>query len=166
MAAGDLLAAQPSSSMQEVADVAGVHRATVHRHFPSRDDLISAVYGRQFEEAIAIVSDPLLQEGPARDALRRMTRATVAAGDRWRSYRYARAFDPIIEDRQTMLTEPVVALLGRGQHEGVVRHDLPPDQLIRVWGGLVYMFLPQVARGAMTVDSVTDLVMTVLGPAA
>ena len=49
-AARELLAASPSASMNEVAKRAGVGAGTLYRHFPTREDLILAVYRRDIQQ--------------------------------------------------------------------------------------------------------------------
>ena len=75
-AALEALASDPDSSMSEIARRAGVVRATVYVHFPTRTDLLDAV----MEHAVAQVADATRRAEPGRgepaDALQRVLRAT------------------------------------------------------------------------------------------
>ena len=44
-AASGILARDRSASMSAIATATGIGRATLHRHFPTRNDLISAIAG-------------------------------------------------------------------------------------------------------------------------
>lgn len=66
-AAQRVLAREPSASMEQVAAAAGLGRATVHRHFPSRQALLEALvedlnarYRSAFEQARVMSGPPLV----------------------------------------------------------------------------------------------------------
>ena len=160
--AARLLATRPAASMQEVAAAAGVHRATVHRHFPAREDLLHAVHGKVFDGATRIVNDERLTKMDPHAALREVTRASLDHGDRYRTYMYPRALDETATAQNASLAEPVAALIRRGQAQSRVRADLPAERLAGAWSGLVSVYLPEIAGGRATVDEVTDLVVTLL----
>jgi AcrR family transcriptional regulator len=50
-AALELLAEQPNASMATIAERSGVGRTTVYRHFPHREDLVRALFGRGVDDA-------------------------------------------------------------------------------------------------------------------
>lgn len=68
-AAGAALAADPEASLNAIAKRAGVGAGTLYRHFPTREDLVLALYGHEIEHLAGTV-DALLAEGSATDALR------------------------------------------------------------------------------------------------
>jgi len=51
--------------MADIAAAAGVHRATLYRHFPEREDLIAALKRRAMEEAADAIDAARPEEGPA-----------------------------------------------------------------------------------------------------
>jgi len=66
-AAQSVLTGDPSASLEQIAEAAGVGRATVHRHFPSRQSLLDALveeltarYRSAFEEARVTSRPPLV----------------------------------------------------------------------------------------------------------
>src|SRR3954449_1564040 len=75
-AALEALAGDPDVSMAEIARRAGVVRATIYMHFPTRESLLDAV----MEDATGQVADAIGEAEPARgeprEALERVLRAT------------------------------------------------------------------------------------------
>jgi AcrR family transcriptional regulator len=83
-AAERLLSRQPSATMEQIAEEAGVARTTVHRRFASRDALIAAMEEsalRQVEEAID-AGRP--QTAPAAVALHTVTANVIKVKTGWR----------------------------------------------------------------------------------
>jgi AcrR family transcriptional regulator len=66
-AAQALLSQTPTASMNEIAKRAGVGAGTLYRHFPTREDLILAVYQHDLHSLVASVGQ-LLATRPAVDA--------------------------------------------------------------------------------------------------
>jgi AcrR family transcriptional regulator len=165
-AATTVLAERPRASMQEVADAAGVHRATVHRHFATRDDLLMAVREQALDEFAAILNDPELLALEPAVALEQVTRRSLALGDRNRVYRVTASFDDASDARAEQMARPMNAILTRARAAGVTRQDLPAEALGLAWGGLVLVVLPRIADG-LSLDDAVGFVLTMLAtPAA
>jgi AcrR family transcriptional regulator len=158
-AARRTFAADPRASMQQVAEAAGLHRATVHRHFASRDDLLNTLQARAMEESLEALRETNPDEGPAADALRRATRALVGVADRWQLARYAAVHQegPAAEEMRRLMTE----LIARGQREGSIRDDLDAGVLTTVWSGVVANAGGFLGEG-MSVDEASDVIATVV----
>src|SRR4051794_27333594 len=71
-AAVDALASDPEASMAQIARQAGVVRATIYVHFPTRESLIEAVTDRAISEATAAIEAAEPERGNPADALRRV----------------------------------------------------------------------------------------------
>jgi AcrR family transcriptional regulator len=158
-AARRTFSADPDASMQQVAVAAGLHRATVHRHFASRDELVDALRRRAFEESLAALRDARTEDGPAIDGLRRATLALVAVADRWQLARYAGIFvgGPAVDE----LTAIADALIRRGQEERTIRSDIAAEQLTMLWGGTIATAVTLRDRG-MDVPEIADVLARVL----
>src|SRR6187551_743138 len=75
-AALEALASDPDSSMSEIARRAGVVRATVYVHFPTRTDLLDAVMDYAVGMVVEAMKSAEPQRGEPVEALVRVLRAT------------------------------------------------------------------------------------------
>ena len=126
-AAVDTLASDPETSMAEIARRAGVVRATIYVHFPTRESLLEAVTRR----AIAEVTQAMAAAEPDRDdpavALQRVLATAWGELGRFHALVGINAHQPPAELHR--LHRPVFAflqpLIERGQHTGTFRSDVP-----------------------------------------
>ncbi|MGW5051621.1 TetR/AcrR family transcriptional regulator [Actinokineospora sp. NPDC004072] len=71
-AAVDVLTADPAASLGDIATAAGVGRTTVHRYFPERADLLTALSKSAWDQVAEATERARPHEGPAADALDRL----------------------------------------------------------------------------------------------
>ena len=126
--AARLLAENPGAGMADVAAGAGVGRATLYRHFPTREALVEAIREQAVEDAEHALAACRLDEGTATEALGRLCAAWLDVAER-----YAVA-EPKPAPRSHVLSEPLIALLERGQAAGEFTRELPPQWMARVFG--------------------------------
>jgi AcrR family transcriptional regulator len=127
-AAVDALAEDQEASMSAIAERAGVVRATIYVHFPTRETLIAAVTDRALAEVAAVIAEADPEHGDPAEALRRIVAAT------WRMLGRYHALVAITTSTSTpeelhRRHEPVLGrllpLVERGQAAGVFRADVP-----------------------------------------
>src|SRR6476646_8264352 len=75
-AAVDAVAADPDASMAEIARRAGVVRATIYVHFPTREALLEAVTHRAIAEVAEVIEAAEPHRGDPADALGRVVAAS------------------------------------------------------------------------------------------
>jgi AcrR family transcriptional regulator len=122
------LASDPDSSMSAIARRAGVVRATIYVHFPTRTALLDAV----MEHAIAQVVDAMKSAEPRRgepvEALQRVLQATwrqLANFHALLALNTARLSAEELHRRHVPMLDQLEPLIERGQKERVFRRDLP-----------------------------------------
>lgn len=83
-AAAQVLAVAPRSSLAEVATHAGLGRATLYRHFESREALLAAIRAEALSRAASALADADLHSCDTREAVRRAAAVLVPLGVRFR----------------------------------------------------------------------------------
>jgi AcrR family transcriptional regulator len=137
-AAREAFAEDGDTSMNQVAQRAGVGPGTLYRNFPSREALILAIYQDEVDQLIGSVTE-LLAALPPTDALRRWTTDLVDAMRK--KHALGAALSP---DAHKSITErtygPVIAaitqLLDAGKRDGSIRADADPGDFLQLTGAL------------------------------
>jgi AcrR family transcriptional regulator len=157
-----LLAAEPDASMERVATAAGVGRATVYRHFASRDHLVRAILDRALQDARDAVmgSDP--GQGTAPEALGRAVEAVLKVADRYRLVRSIAPHDAELRQRAEEVGAPLIAIVQRGQREGAFRKDLTARWGAAALGALLQAVTVQLIDGEVRDRDAARLVLTTL----
>lgn len=162
-AASRVLAEDPSASVQDVAAACGLHRATVHRHFASRDELIHAVRVQAFRETQVEV-DRLADDTDLAPlvALEKIALALFEVGDRYRIYRFTTTLGPAIDAERDNVRAPIERVVRRAQRAGDLRKDISAALSVAAFGGLVQGMLPLIAAGDVSAKKAARVVMSVL----
>jgi AcrR family transcriptional regulator len=137
-----VLGDNPAASVEQVATASGVHRSTVYRRFPSRDELVQALLERALEEVSALVA-AATRAPPDEDNVRRLCAQLTRVAERYAFLiAHYRAAD--------LGPDPVglTKLIRRHQRAGVLRDDLPASWLASAFTALgVALFEdPELAR--------------------
>ncbi|GAA2799428.1 TetR/AcrR family transcriptional regulator [Kribbella solani] len=151
-AAAECLARDPGASTSEIAKAAGVGRVTLYGHFPSRAELVDAV----FVQAIATGEEALGQvdlTGDPRAALSRLIESSWQLVDHFRALLLA-AQESLPPGRVRELhADPmtrVERLLERGRTQGVFRSDLPSSWLVSVMHNVMHGAAAEIQAGRIT----------------
>ena len=141
-----LLAVNPTASMAEIAEASGLVRATLYRHFPTRDDLIRAMYAAALDDALKAILSVDPEQGKATDAIARVVDALLVVGDRYRILSEERRGYPELREKEQSVGAPLIALVERGQQGGELRDDMPLRWVVASLGCLVNEALRAVGR--------------------
>ena len=130
-------------SLEQVAREADVSIATLYRHFPTRDELISAVYQQEVTTLIE-AADQLMTEREPAAALREWLMSFVEFLDAKRGM--AAAMDTLIGGPEPLYSKtphrldvPIKALVAAGVATGVFRSDIEPHDLLRALAGVAHV---------------------------
>ncbi|WP_330727806.1 helix-turn-helix domain-containing protein [Burkholderia multivorans] len=129
-----------AASLEQVAREAKVSIASLYRHFPTRDALISAVY-RQEVDALIEAADRLVTNQEPQAALREWLMQFVEFLDA--KHGMADAMDTLIGGPEDLysktpdrLASPITALVNRAIEAGTCKGDVEPLDLLRALSGV------------------------------
>lgn len=124
-AAAEALAEDPDASLLEVAQLAGLTRATLYRHFGSREGLVSALLDDALECAREAITAARVDEGTPLEALHRVIATVLSFGKRFRPVLLEGAErDAAFLSQRREVFAPVAQLIEQGQRTGAIRADL------------------------------------------
>jgi AcrR family transcriptional regulator len=165
-AAIDALANDPDASMAEVARHAGLVRATVYVHFPTREALIAAVTERAMSEVIEVIEAAEPERGDPADALRRVVTETWRTLGRYHALIELNTRLPQAElrHRHRSVLATLEPLIARGQRAGTFRTDVPATWHLSMLMALIHAASAELRAGRMEADEAQSaLLATVHG---
>jgi AcrR family transcriptional regulator len=140
-AALEALASDPDSSMSAIARRAGVVRATIYVHFPTRETLLDAVMERAVADVAEATRAAEPQRGEPREALERVLRATWRELGRFHALlalNSARLSAEELRRRHLPVLDQLAPLIERGRKDGVFRSDVPVSWDLAVIRAIVH----------------------------
>ena len=166
-AAVGALGEDKDASMSEIARRAGVVRATIYVHFPTREALLDAVTERAIAEVATVITAAEPERGDPADALARVVAAT------WRTLGRYHALVAInigtqthdeLHHRHGSVLGTLLPLIERGQAAGDFRTDVPAAWHLAMLMALIHAGSAELqARRVPEADAEAALVATVLG---
>jgi len=149
------LAFDPDASMGAIAGRAGVVRATLYVHFPTRDALIAAVTERAIAESTEAIRAAAPDEGEPAEALARVLAAAWRMLGRYHALVAinARRDHASVRTLHKPVLELVSPILERGRESGAFDADVPLDWLLTVVLELVHAASREVTAGRLPEDA-------------
>ncbi len=167
-AAIEVLARNQAASLGEIATAAEVGRTTLHRYFPDRAELITALGAETQTRLNRATERARMGEGTGRDAIRRLCQEYFELGD----------LLSLMFAEQSVLTGPewtdmgtcdpeFVAVVERGYRDGTIDPQLPADWVQSIiWAQLYSGWSYQRETGAARYEVLRLVLRTVTGALA
>jgi TetR/AcrR family transcriptional regulator, mexCD-oprJ operon repressor len=159
-AAGLLARGGEPPSMNDVAQAAGVARATLYRHFPTREQLLQALATTATGETAARLAEADLDAVPVAEAIARVARVVAAGGSK-----YAAVIDHYgpgyADGAEQQITVMIDGLLRRGIDDGTFRGDISAGELGFLLGELLHAAARMTAERKAGVEKAAALVTSV-----
>jgi AcrR family transcriptional regulator len=132
-----------NASLDDIASEAGVGPGTLYRHFPTREELLQAVYRSEMEK-LAAMERKFAQTMPPLEALRAWLLLFVDAIETKQII--APALNTLIGDPKkvfaasyALMQEAIRALVKRAIKSGDIRKDVEPMDLLRALVGVAHV---------------------------
>jgi len=162
-AALEALGSDPDASMAEIARRAGVVRATIYMHFPTREALLDAV----MENAVAQVAEATRAaeptQGEPEEALQRVLRATwqkLSDFQTLLAINTSRLSAKELHRRHQPVMTQFVPLIERGQEKGVFRRDVPVSWHLAMIRAIAHAASAEVRSGRIAASEVEPAMLT------
>jgi len=162
-AALEALASNPEVSMAEIARRAGVVRATIYAHFPTRESLLDAVMELATGQVAEAIRGAEPERGEPKEALERVLRATWQQLSQFHSVlaiNISRLSTKELHRRHLPMTTQLVPLIERGQAGGIFRSDVSAAWLIAVVRAIVHTASTELQAGRITQAEVERTMLT------
>ena len=161
-AAADLLAqgGEPPT-MSEVAAAAGVARATLYRHFPTREQLMQALSTSARDVTAARLAEADLDAVPVTEAIARVARVIAAGASKYAALISRFGISDYGGDAEQQIGTMISRLLQRGLDDGTLRGDLTLTELRFLFGQLLQAAARMTAERRAGVEKAAALVTTV-----
>jgi AcrR family transcriptional regulator len=162
-AAVEALASDPDASMAAIARRAGVVRATIYMHFPTRESLLDAVMAEATGRVAEAIRNAEPGRGEPKEALERVILATWRQLSEFHSIlqiNMRRLSAQELRRRHLPMTTQFISLLERGQQQGVFRADVSATWLIAVVRAIVHAASTELQVGRLSEAEVEQTMLT------
>jgi AcrR family transcriptional regulator len=156
------LASDPDSSMSEIARRAGVVRATIYVHFPTRTALLDAVMEHAVGQVVAAMEGAEPERGEPVKALERVLRATwrqLANFHALLALNTARLEPEELHRRHLPMLDQLEPLIERGQRDGVFRAEVPVTWHLAVIRAIVHAASREVQGGRLAEEEAESVML-------
>jgi AcrR family transcriptional regulator len=129
-----------NTSLDDIANEAGVGPGTLYRHFPTREDLLQAVYRSEMEK-LAAAEGKFAQTMPPIEALRAWLLLFVDAIETKQIIAPVLMADPkkVFASSYAQINDALRALVNRAIQSGDLRKDVDPTDLLRALVGVAHV---------------------------
>ena len=160
-AAARLLGRRPDVAMADIADEAGVGRAKLYRHFPTRESLqrgVAEVGITQIAEAFDAAN---LDAVPAGRAIARITAIALRESANYSAVISQSTAEHCTPADIERTIRPIRETIDRGIRDHVLRDDLPGDVLFAMFTAILERALWLTVGEVMTPEEATETALTI-----
>ena len=149
-AAFEILGRNRSASMSDIAERAGVGRATLHRHFAQRDDLFHALALIAMDDMDEAVEAACKGAQSYTEALRLSLNALIPLGDRYSFLSFEPVDNPKIASAYEQQMDETRAMVEEAKREGAFDQHVPTDWIVEAFDHLLAAAWESVKAGKAT----------------
>lgn len=157
-AAFTLYREKPSASLAEIAQYAGIGRATLHRHFKGRNELLAALADRALIELDDIATAATENAQSYTQALQLIMYAIVPLADRhWFLSREVVDTDKKIQAEHQKQMQQMCDLIESAKAEGSIASTMPTAWVAATFDSLLFSAWEVINNGEATIRQASDL---------
>ena len=156
-AAIEIFTNKPGASLEEIAIRAGVGRASLHRHFSTRQDLLVAITEQCLFETEAAVDAATGGVESARVKLLRMLAAIIPLGDRYHFLSLEWISNTTLQARYELQLKWVADLVEQLKQERIVANDIPTNWAVANIDAQIWLAWSEVASGNLAATHAAKL---------
>ncbi|MEZ5116351.1 MAG: TetR/AcrR family transcriptional regulator [Candidatus Nanopelagicales bacterium] len=163
--AARVLAKDPAATLGEIAAAAGVGRTTLHRAFPTREDLLRTLALDALGRVRSAIDAAAPPDRPAPQALQAVAEAVLPIADEMRFLDAGpEVWDlPEMRDAWWTVAESLSELVDRGKRDGDLRPDVPTEVVVDAFVGALWGVADGIHEGrvapARAARHLTDLLL-------
>lgn len=163
-AAADALAALPGATMVEIAEAIDASRATLYRHFPSREELIREVALVAIDDCDRATAHIGVGVATYRCAFELLFEAMIPLGARYHFLTGEASVmrDPLVAREVARQTREIREMVEGAKAAGELRAEIPSAFITSFIDALIYAAWSSVARGDVTSELAAKLAMDTL----
>jgi len=154
-------AEHPDATVGEIAAASGVGRATVYRHFPTREALVEALEGDAIHEVASRIEDTGRADASVPQVIQRLLRAFLVETDRFVVLTRPQT-GPARSDREAevdrLIGAPLRAVFQRGIDDGTFRRAFDAHVLSTSFVGMAIAAVDAGLPGRLGIDATSELV--------
>lgn len=160
-AAGRVLGRKPDAAMTDIADEARVGRATLYRHFPTRESLVRGVQDIGVTELLEALDAAGLDALPVDRAIARITHVFLRTGAKYAAVVSQDDEHSSEHPPHERAIAPVRETIERGIRNGELRADIPSETLFAMYDALIGRGLVMAVNGQLTPEQAADSVVEI-----
>lgn len=154
----DTFSQKPGASLDQVAKRAGVGRATLHRHFSSREDLMVALALKAMDELNQAVNEATKDAQSYSEGLRLALTAIVPLSNRqWFLAHEPVENNPEIAKAYLKEQQELIQDIQAAKREGTFANNVPDQWIAQSFENLIYTAWAMVRSGEATNKQAADL---------
>lgn len=157
-AAFQLYSESPSASLADIAERAGIGRATLHRHFSGRDDLLLELTKTAMNELEVAAERAAENASSYTEALKLMLEAIIPLAPRqW--FLYCEPIDehPDLQAEYKRQAKEMAEIVDEAKKEGSFDEAIPTTWIVQVFDNLIFAAWETVRKEEATAKQAAEL---------
>ncbi len=159
----ELLNQNPKASLADIAALAGVGRATLHRHFSGRDDLIEAMTLQAIDETEQAADEASKNSTSYSMALEQIFKAMIPLGNRyWFLAQQPPSNHKEITRQLKQQNKVLNQVVSKAKTESLFDTKIPNNWIIQTYDHLIHAAWAMIKAGHATPTQASELAWTTL----